>query len=86
MFFYSLGQTTFCLQPFSCAEIALKAAQYIKEKQPKAFILAQFAVSADGYTACGISGKKIFEQMALSPYIDAHGFNCVCGPAHLLTS
>ncbi|MDD4571126.1 MAG: bifunctional homocysteine S-methyltransferase/methylenetetrahydrofolate reductase [Clostridia bacterium] len=82
--FLWLGAENFIFETFSSAEGILKTAQYIKEKQPNVFILAQFAVSPDGYTSCGVSGKKIFEQMAESPYIDAHGFNCVCGPAHLL--
>ncbi|MEL7598267.1 MAG: homocysteine S-methyltransferase family protein, partial [Clostridiaceae bacterium] len=47
-------------------------------------ILVEFAVSPEGYTRLGKSGKKLIEKVFNTPTIDACGFNCFSGPYHLL--
>lgn len=56
---------------------------YIKAIVKDASIITSFAVTADGYTRQGISGQKLLQDMKECRYIDAYGFNCVCGPMHL---
>lgn len=59
-------------------------AAYIKAKCPDSFIMVSFAIGADGYTRQGLSGRKLFAAAKANEHIDSVGFNCICGPHHLL--
>ncbi|MEA4832286.1 MAG: bifunctional homocysteine S-methyltransferase/methylenetetrahydrofolate reductase [Oscillospiraceae bacterium] len=61
----------------------IPALKYIKEKNPDAFIIVSFAVSADGFTSSGLYYKTLISDAEYSPYTSAVGINCVCGPAHM---
>ncbi len=74
----------FLLETLPSDNQILELCQYIKEQNPNAFILVQFAVTPDGYTKEGQSGYALYEKACQSPHIDAVGFNCVSGPLHLL--
>jgi len=82
--FLNLGAKHFIFETFSSDEYLLELSKYIKEKNPKAYILIEFAVSPEGYTRLGKSGKKFIEKVVQLPFIDACGFNCFSGPYHLL--
>ncbi|MDD4238308.1 MAG: bifunctional homocysteine S-methyltransferase/methylenetetrahydrofolate reductase [Desulfotomaculaceae bacterium] len=82
--FLELGATYFIFETFSSDEYLSELSQYIKEKNPQAFILIEFAVSPEGFTRLGKSGKKLIDKFLQLPIIDACGFNCFSGPYHLL--
>jgi len=82
--FLELGATHFIFETFSSDQYLLEISKYIKEKNPKAYILMELAVSPEGFTRIGISGKKFIEKISQIPSIDACGFNCFSGPYHLL--
>lgn len=82
--FLELGATNFIFETFSSDEYLVELSKYIKEKNPQAYILVEFAVSPEGYTRLGKSGKKLIEKVFNIPTIDACGFNCFSGPYHLL--
>ncbi|NSW89211.1 MAG: bifunctional homocysteine S-methyltransferase/methylenetetrahydrofolate reductase [Firmicutes bacterium] len=82
--FIDLGVEGFIFETFSSFDKLLDICKYIKLKDGKAFILTQFAVTPEGFTRKGISGKRIIDAVANSGVIDAYGFNCLSGPMHLL--
>lgn len=82
--FLESGAENFIFETFPSADHVTEAAKYIKNKNPHAFILAEFAVNPEGFTRKGISGKKMFYELSLDKNLDALGFNCVSGPKHLL--
>ncbi|WP_333858907.1 bifunctional homocysteine S-methyltransferase/methylenetetrahydrofolate reductase [Clostridium sp.] len=82
--FLELGAKYFIFETFSSDEYLEEISEYIKGKDPEAYILMEFAVSPEGYTRVGKSGKKLIENLLKIPTIDACGFNCFSGPYHLL--
>jgi len=82
--FLDLGATYFIFETFSSDEYLPEISKYIKEKNLNAYILMELAVSPEGFTRIGISGKKFIEKVSQMPSIDACGFNCFSGPYHLL--
>ncbi|MBX4263962.1 bifunctional homocysteine S-methyltransferase/methylenetetrahydrofolate reductase [Clostridium estertheticum] len=82
--FLELGATHFIFETFSSDEYLPEISKYIKEKNPKAYILMELAVSPEGFTRIGISGEKFIEKVSHISSIDACGFNCFSGPYHLL--
>lgn len=82
--FLELGSEYFVFETFSDEECLAELSQYIKKKNSKAYILIEFAVSPEGYTRLGKSGKKLIEKFSQLPTVDACGFNCFSGPYHLL--
>lgn len=82
--FLELGATNFIFETFSSDEYLVELSKYIKEKNPQTYILVEFAVSPEGYTRLGKSGKKLIQKVFNTPTIDACGFNCFSGPYHLL--
>ncbi|HCF49080.1 MAG TPA: bifunctional homocysteine S-methyltransferase/methylenetetrahydrofolate reductase, partial [Syntrophomonas sp.] len=82
--FLDLGASHFIFETFSSADDLLEVSQYIKDHNPQAYILAEFAVSPEGLTRMGISGHQLLEKVWQWPSIDACGFNCYSGPSHLL--
>jgi len=82
--YLELGATHFIFETFSSDEYLPEISKYIKEKNPKAYILMEFAVSPEGVTRIGKSGEKFIEKISKISTIDACGFNCFSGPYHLL--
>lgn len=80
--FLSLGAENFLLETMTELDI-FSAVSYIKEKKPDAFVLVSFAVGQDGYTIHGVPAAEI-QKTAENSGADGYGFNCTCGPAHLL--
>jgi len=82
--FLSAGLTHFAVETLSTDEGIPELAQYLKKRCPEAFLLASFAVGADGVTREGLAGRALFARAAALEGVDAVGFNCVSGPHHLL--
>lgn len=74
----------FLFETFDEYEILGELAVYIKSCHPQAFVIAECTVGADAYTKIGFSCKTIIDRLYQIPQIDAYGFNCTCGPGHLL--
>ncbi|MFO7295919.1 MAG: bifunctional homocysteine S-methyltransferase/methylenetetrahydrofolate reductase [Caldicoprobacter sp.] len=81
--FIEAGADIFVLETLSSTDYLREVTEYIKSKNSQAFILVQFATTVDGYTRKGISISRIIKEVKAIPYIDAYGFNCGAGPAHL---
>ena len=62
----------------------LQVAQYIKGLCPGAVVIASFAVTPDGFTRNGQNGREMVLSLQDDRHFDAVGFNCGCGPHHLL--
>lgn len=82
--FISCGATNFIFETFAHYTVLLDLAAYIKLQVPHAFIITSFAVYPDGYTREGIFSEDIRNELSKSSLVDALGFNCVCGPSHML--
>lgn len=55
---------------------------YIKEKSDL-FLITNFCLNKNGYTASGLSGSRILESLSQIEEIDAGGFNCGVGSGHM---
>lgn len=80
--FISLGGKNFIFETLSQGEYAFETARYIKEKVCDAYIIVSFSVNADGFTKSGEYGENLLKSA--DKYVDAVGFNCICGPQHML--
>ena len=54
-----LGADIFVFETFSSTEYLKALSEYIKSSNPDSFVLAQFALNAEGYTRKGISARRI---------------------------
>jgi len=82
--FLENGIDCFLFETFNEYEILGDLALYVKSCRDQAFVIAECTVGADAYTKTGISSKTIIDHLYQIPQIDAYGFNCTCGPGHLL--
>jgi methionine synthase / methylenetetrahydrofolate reductase(NADPH) len=73
----------FIFETFSNYNYLKEISEYIKGKDPKSFILTQFAVKPDGFTRDGLSIVKLVNSVKNIKEIDAYGFNCGSGPMHI---
>ncbi|MCM1184612.1 MAG: bifunctional homocysteine S-methyltransferase/methylenetetrahydrofolate reductase [Roseburia sp.] len=60
----------------------LPAIKRIKAEQD-VFVMVQFSVNQFGYTAGGLSARRLLAQAAQTAEIDAAGLNCGVGPGHM---
>ncbi|MBP2651788.1 MAG: methylenetetrahydrofolate reductase [Firmicutes bacterium] len=81
--FLQAGAEIFIFETFSRMDYLAEIARYIKSKNPKAFILTQFVMTAEGFTRKGISLERVQTEIKAVKDIDAYGFNCGVGPTHL---
>lgn len=81
--FLNLGADIFIFETFGTLDYLSQITQHIKRKNPEAFVLVQFAVTMDGFTRKGIGIKNIIDSVKRMEAVDAYGFNCGSGPAHL---
>lgn len=81
--FLDAGAKIFVFETFSDLEDVEEVAAYLKDLNKDAFILWQFALSADGMTRKGVSLESIVRAMESNTAVDAFGFNCGTGPTHL---
>jgi methionine synthase I (cobalamin-dependent)/5,10-methylenetetrahydrofolate reductase len=81
--FIACGATIFNFETCSSLDYLPEITTYIKAKQPHAFIIAQFAITPDGFTRKGLSAERLVGLVRAIKTIDAAGFNCGVGPTHL---
>ncbi len=72
-------------ETFSNTAYIEKLLPYIKGKKPSLFVLASFSVNRNGYSASGISAKRLLERISSLDGIDACGLNCGVGSGHMLS-
>ena len=82
--FIEEGAKNFLFETFSTDEMLIELSEYIKSKVKGAYVLVSFAISPEGYTRYGKSGKVLIQNMLASDAVDGTGFNCFSGPKHLL--
>ncbi len=78
--FLDEGADFFVFETFSDLEDIREAIDLIGDN---AFIVVQFAMNQFGYSDLGLSAKKMIHQAERTPKVDAVGFNCGVGPAHM---
>jgi len=83
--FLDLGATSFLFETLPSYEELVPALKRIREREPEAKIVVSFAVSQDGYTRRGLSHRALAGIAAADGHADAVGFNCVCGPSHMVS-
>jgi len=81
--FLESGSRIFVFETQSEFTYLEKVTAYVKHKQPEAYVIVQFSVDKSGYTRHGLSIDKIIDKAANIESIDAYGFNCGVGAAHL---
>lgn len=81
--FLKKGALNYIFETLSGSEGILKAAEFIKNLKPSAFIIVSFAVLPDGYTRDGRYYKDLIEKMQKSSVIDAVGINCISGAGQM---
>ncbi|NLA84493.1 MAG: bifunctional homocysteine S-methyltransferase/methylenetetrahydrofolate reductase [Clostridiales bacterium] len=81
--FLDCGSDIFIFETFGSFDFLEDIAKYIKSKNESAFILTQFAINSDGYTRKGIHAATLQKEARSIRSIDAYGFNCGVGAAHI---
>ena len=80
--FIELGADMILFETFSDLKYILPTARYIKEHS-NIFVMASFCLNKFGYTKSGLSAKKLLLEVGNDLSIDAVGFNCGIGAAHM---
>lgn len=81
--FLEHGINLFMFETFSSTAYLKDISKYIKEKNPKAYVITQFAIMPNEYTRDGISINNIINEVQEIKSIDTFGFNCASSPTHL---
>lgn len=69
-------------ETFSDLTIMKDVISYVKEKSD-IFVIVDFCVNKNGYSAMGIKANRLLEQAGEVSGIDAVGFNCGIGSGHM---
>lgn len=80
--FLECGAEVFVLETQSEFTYVQAVTEYLKKKKD-VFIIVQFSVDKSGYTRTGLSMERVIQKAASLESIDACGFNCGVGAAHL---
>lgn len=75
----------YVLETFPDDIYVLKMADYIRKKEPDAFIIGQFSFSPTGYGSTGLYYKTVLSKASSSGLLDVVGINCGVGAAHMET-
>ena len=81
--FMEQGITTIMLETFSQPKWIRMLAKWIKKEYAQATLLVSFSVGLSGYTKFGFSMQELINEFFAMEEIDAMGFNCGVGAAHL---
>jgi methionine synthase / methylenetetrahydrofolate reductase(NADPH) len=81
--FIECGAQCFLFETFSNYDVLLELSAYIRLRKSEAVIITSFAVYPDGYSKEGHFYLDIFNKVSISGLVDAFGFNCISGPAHM---
>ncbi len=82
--FLDQGIRCFLAETLPSDDGVAELAEFLKTACPEAFLIVSFAVSSEGITREGRDGGTLLRRTAALEGVDAAGFNCVCGPHHLL--
>ncbi len=80
--FLACGAQIFVLETQAEFVYVKEVAAYLKHKKD-VFVCAFFSVDKNGYTRNGVSMDKLIRQAVEAQELDAYGFNCGVGAAHL---
>ncbi len=80
--FTEAGADILIFETFSHMDDILPVIRDMKEER-ELFVIVQFCVNQHGYSSAGISARRLLAEAAQSGAVDAAGFNCGVGPAHL---
>lgn len=82
--YLSMGVTNFIVETLPTADGLRELGEFLKGACPDTFLLTSFAVGPDGRTNAGLDGRELLCYAAALPEVDGVGFNCTCGPRHML--
>lgn len=80
--FLECGADIFVLETQSEFTYIKAVTEYVKQKKD-VFVIVQFSVDKSGYTRTGLSMERIVQKISVMDSVDAYGFNCGVGAAHL---
>lgn len=78
--FLEEGADIFVFETFSDIDDIYEAIEFIGDK---AFVIVQFSVNQFGYSHSGLSARKLIQRAESIEWVNAVGFNCGVGPAHM---
>ncbi|HEY5583341.1 MAG TPA: bifunctional homocysteine S-methyltransferase/methylenetetrahydrofolate reductase [Ruminiclostridium sp.] len=81
--FIECGAKYFLFETFAHYDVLLELSAYIRLNKPETVIITSFAVYPDGYSKEGLFYMDIANKISTSGLVDAFGFNCISGPAHM---
>lgn len=85
--FIEKGVSILIFESFAELDVIIPAIEHAKKLAANSgmdlFIIVQFALNQFGYSAAGLSARKLIEDASKINEIDALGFNCGIGPAHM---
>lgn len=85
--FVENGVSILTFESFAELDVIIPAIEHAKKLAVNSgmdlFIIVQFALNQFGYSAAGLSARKLIEDASKINEIDALGFNCGIGPAHM---
>lgn len=85
--FIEKGVSILIFESFAELDVIIPAIEHAKKLAANSgmdlFIIVQFALNQFGYSAAGLSARKLIEDASKIDEIDALGFNCGIGPAHM---
>lgn len=82
--FVENGVKCFLFETFDQAPVLADAARYVKSVAPDSYVITECSVAPDLYTQSGVSAQGIIDDLHEVGEIDAYGFNCICGPLHMV--
>ncbi|MBP3889069.1 MAG: bifunctional homocysteine S-methyltransferase/methylenetetrahydrofolate reductase [Cellulosilyticum sp.] len=80
--FIEMGAEVLVFETFPDLVMIEEVIKRVKQKS-NVFMMVQFCINQYGYSASGLSAKRLLEQASQIEEIDAVGFNCGIGPGHL---
>lgn len=83
--FLEEGTDAILFETFPDLSCIKEAVEYAKEKCSQIFCMAEFSLNKNGYSAAGIPAGRLLEMASKIPGLDAAGFNCGVGSAHMLS-
>ena len=85
--FIEKGVSILIFESFAELDVIIPALEHAKKLAANSgldlLIIVQFALNQFGYSAAGLSARKLIEDASKINEIDALGFNCGIGPAHM---
>lgn len=81
--FLQAGVDGFLFETLPDIDGMAEIAAFIKEQCPNAFVMVSLAVGTDGLSRSGLSGRVLLQELDQIEAVDAMGYNCLCGPAHM---